>query len=517
MVITIAILANIGCESRKYDVNSIEITPNKSILQSANVQQFECQAMFADGIKRPFNPAWNISDSKYGTISNSGLFEAAAGVSGECEIIATYKDLTAKSVITIINTNSAIIEPLSAPDNLIISDISSNSLSLNWSKVTAEGYLLSYGTDNNAENLGTKEIASESLAINGLKSDLLYYFKICAYKTVNNTKTFSPFSQIKSAKTSKYPAKFSINGNKILDDKGIEVVFRGVNILDPAWMDSIYKNLNDGYFNEISNWKAKIIRIPIHPTAYRFYGKSNYLNILDRAVESAAKNKIYCVLVFHSIGFPPEETYENLAANGAPWTDPIYKYNNSELIEFWKDVANHYNKNDDRIAFYEIFNEPTMNKANNGSNSWLEWKQKAEELVDIIRNIDDDAKIIVNGLDYGYDLSFVKNNPLNRQNIVYGTHPYPNKQKSWDDAFGSIKENYPVFATEFGFDPNTKENYKADEKYGNDLINYLESKKISWTAWSFSTDWYPNLLTDWTYNTSISGKLFKDYLINLNK
>ena len=178
----------------------------------------------------------------------------------------------------------------------------------------------------------------------------------------------------------------------------------------------------------------------------------------------------------------------------------------------------HY-KNDNRVVFYELFNEPTYGAGLSEEQSWASLKTKSEELIDIIRAIDNDAKVIVDGLGWAYDLSYVSANPINRENIVYGTHPYPNQGKSWDEAFGNLKAAYPVFATEFGFDESdSSKHYYATNSYGNDIINYLENKKISWTAWNFSPVWAPTLLLDWdiNYSPSTSGILFKSYLQSLN-
>ena len=280
-----------------------------------------------------------------------------------------------------------------------------------------------------------------------------------------------------------FPKAFTISGNKILDSKGQEFVFRGVNILDPAWMDSDYFNLNDTYFAKVASWKANIVRIPVHPYPFfHYYSPDQYLIILDKAIAFAAAHKMYSIIDFHSIGFAPEGTYEALIADSSlPWSGhPIYSYTSTELESFWTTIANHY-KNDKRVVFYEIFNEPTGRAGNiYDSTAWAQWKSSAEALVDLIRNIDPNSKIIVNGIDYGYDLSFAAGNPISKPNIVYGTHPYPihYADKSSDEAFGDLKANYPVFATEFGFDPNAAIGtaYKAPVQFGSDLINYLEAK-----------------------------------------
>jgi len=370
--------------------------------------------------------------------------------------------------------------------------------------------------DNNADK-ATFETSTNSADINSLGSNMQYYFKVRSFKTAQGNRVYSDFSPVFSITTSNYPIKFTVNGNKIVDDKSNQIVFRGVNILDPAWMDSVYNNVNDQYFSALESWEVKIIRIPIHPAAFNYYGSTNYFKLLDKILDLAAAHKIYAIIDFHSIGFATDGTYDNLDPGGLPWTGPIYAYTDSSLISFWQVVADHY-KNDDRVVFYELFNEPTNRVGATDSQSWDAWKTKAESLIDNIRNIDPKKSIIVGGINYSYDISYAASNPINRQNIVYGTHPYPNQTVSSDIAFGNLASNYPVFATEFGYDPNAAAgiHYKADDTYGTNMINYLEGKKISWTVWSFSTTWGPALLSDWSYNTTASGGLFKSFLQNLN-
>lgn len=315
-----------------------------------------------------------------------------------------------------------------------------------------------------------------------------------------------------------YPIEFFIVGNKIVNAEGAETVFRGVNIMDPAWLETVYNKLNDQYFSMLTSWNVKIIRIPIHPSSYNYYGSKGYLELLDKTLVLAAAYKIYAIIDFHSIGFPPQETFMELKGPETAWgrDKSIYAYTDRTLKKFWEDIAKHY-EGDHRVVFYEIFNEIVKGEGLSDFESWMKWKLKAEEIIDLIREIDSSAKIMVNGMDWAYDVSFAGKNPIDREGIVYGTHPYPNKEKSFDKAFGDLKDKYPIFASEFGFEEAVKgEPYCADARYGLCILDYLESKKIGWTAWNFSpVGWHPNLLIDWdsSYVTSVSGKIFRDFLI----
>jgi len=510
----VLILAGCGAENGKYDIKSLSLKPSGVSLNPQGSQKFTCKAQFGDGSSRDFNPKWAVSNSSIGSIDQLGNFTAASAASADGYVLASYGSLTASAEVKISQSSSQTLE---SPQSITFSSVAPYTLKLAWTDCSADGYLISYGTDSNADTV-THETTTNSADITGLKSNAIYYFKVKSYKTTSGLRVYSGFSSVFSVITADFPIKFSVSGNKILDDNGSEFVFRGVNILDPAWMDLVYNNVNDQYFQALKSWNVKIIRIPIHPAAYKYYGKAGYFNLLDKVLALAASSEIYAILDYHSIGFPPDGTYDNLNPGGLPWTESIYAYTDQEMKSFWQETADHF-KNDDRVVFFEIFNEPTARVGATDSQSWAALKTKAEELIDIIRNYDSDSKIIVGGINYSYDLSCALADPINRSNIIYGTHPYPNQTKSYDDAFGNLSANYPVFATEFGFDPSAANgvHYKADSSYGTALISYLESKKISWTAWNFSISWYPALILDWNYTPSTSGTLFRNYLTTLNQ
>ena len=200
------------------------------------------------------------------------------------------------------------------------------------------------------------------------------------------------------------------------------------------------------YYRTIKEWGATIIRIPIHPFIWRDKGKEASLAVINQVIEWVKKQEMYIIIDFHSIGFPPTDEYLEL------W-EGIYLTSKNEIRDFWDVISRHFADNH-VIAFYELFNEPVSGNDIATREDWLLWKTFAEELIDIIRVNDPDGLVIVGGLQWGYDLSYVLSFPVERENIVYATHPYPGTEwnRSWDEAFGKIKNQYPVFATEFGFE-----------------------------------------------------------------
>ena len=317
-----------------------------------------------------------------------------------------------------------------------------------------------------------------------------------------------------------YPDQFSVRGNKIVDSREQEIIFRGVAAVDPlhqvinaAEDEAVW---SEEYFRSIASWGATLVRVPIHPQQWQANSLEENFRILDQTLSWIAENNMYAIIDFHSIGYPPAEDFESS-------NDGIYLTTIEEWKQFWRDMAFHYQSNK-TVVFYELFNEPVFSGYSQDAQTvypsrrdWLAWRTCQEDLIKDIRVIDHNKIIIVSGLSWAYDISFAGKDPIRANNIVYATHPYPNSNwnTSWGDAFGKLKEKYPVMVTEFGFEitgDKAEVKYKGLHRYRDDIIRYLEDKKISWVAWSFSNKWMPALLSDKNGNPNEAGHFFRDKL-----
>ena len=123
---------------------------------------------------------------------------------------------------------------------------------------------------------------------------------------------------------------------------------------------------------------------------------------------------------------------------------------------------------------------------------------------------------LVAGFDWAYDLSPLREEPIDAENIAYVSHPYPWKrqepwQPKWDEDFGFASSTYPVIATEIGFGLRKNETI-GPTHYGYQITKYLEQKGISWTAWVFDPEWGPNMLKSWNYDLTEMGSFFKQVM-----
>lgn len=317
-----------------------------------------------------------------------------------------------------------------------------------------------------------------------------------------------PSKPLNSPNAKKLP-RISVKGNRFVDPQGKPVLFRGVNIADPDKIE-LQGHWNRDFFVKVKDTGATLIRIPVHPVAWRLRTPKGYLAMLDQAVEWCTELGMYVDIDWHSIG--------NLKAG--MFQDPMYETTMPETLNFWRTIAARYTGNN-TVAFYELYNEPTLYRGQLGAMSWDQWREINEDMITVIRAYDNEAIPLVAGLDWAYDLTPLLINPVRAERIGYVTHPYPHKRSKpwepkWEEDFGFAAGNYPIIATEIGFTLG-KEGMAENGDYGDAIVNYLEAKNISWLAWVYDPEWYPAMFTSWdTYAPTESGKFFIDAMKKRN-
>ncbi len=313
--------------------------------------------------------------------------------------------------------------------------------------------------------------------------------------------------QIRCSETYKGLEPVKVDGKNFVTASGNVLVFHGLNISDPDKLERQGK-WSKNHFEKAREWGANIIRVPVHPAAWRKRGQEEYLKLLDQAVQWANELDLYLILDWHSIGNLKEEKYQN----------DMYVTNVTETYDFWNTVSSRY-ANEGVVAMYELFNEPTVSGENFGKLSWAVWKTMNEEMIDIIRKNDPGAVVLVAGFNWAYDLTEAGAEPVARPGIGYVSHPYPEKRQQpwegqWEKDWGFIAEKYPVILTEIGFaTPDEKGVHvpvHGDETYGNAIVNFSKDRGISWVGWCFDPDWAPLMFFDWDYTPSRQGTFFRE-------
>ena len=303
--------------------------------------------------------------------------------------------------------------------------------------------------------------------------------------------------------------KIKVEGNKFVTEDGKSFVFRGLNLADPESLVN-KGHWDKAFFEEAKNWGANILRLPVHPTAWRRQGKNNYLKLLDDGVKWASELGIYIIIDWHSIGNLRTEMYQA----------DMYETTQKETFEFWRTMAKHF-KGNNTVAFFELFNEPTTYNGQLGTCTWAQWKELNEEIIGIIRAHGNEAIPLVAGFNWAYDLTQVKENPIKAERIAYVSHPYPMKREKpwevkWTADWGYVADKYPLILTEIGFcgaeEVGAHVPVISDESYGDAITKYTAERGISWLAWVFDNQWAPRMFSDWNFTPSRQGKYFKEAL-----
>lgn len=302
------------------------------------------------------------------------------------------------------------------------------------------------------------------------------------------------------------PPWLHVAGNRIVDEQGKAVLLHGVAIEDPG---SGTHAIGEEEIAELAaNWGVNVIRVPIHPDLWEHDPKF-YEQTLDRIVALGRKYGIYILIGWHAHGNALTGQVEQVEwAWEPPYHGNPYNPDLDLAVRFWEGTADRYKASS--WVLHSIFNEP-------GYIGWDEWRPVAEKLVDTIRSRNPRALVLVSGVAWAYDLRGAGKNPVKRENIVYEAHVYPGSTKyygPWEEYFGYLANDHPVFVGEWGFQPVAKPNEEhiraAAEDYGRPLLEYLNTKGISWTAWVWSPVWTPRLLKNWRYEPTEFGQLVKE-------
>lgn len=305
-----------------------------------------------------------------------------------------------------------------------------------------------------------------------------------------------------------------VEGNHFVGPGGETIVLRGFSFSDPDKLER-EGHWNRALFEEArTRWNATIVRLPVHPRAWRERGDDAYLKLLDDGLRWAEENSLYVIIDWHSIGNLRTELFQ----------DPMYNTSKTETLRFWKSIAARYGKRP-VVAFYELFNEPTRYNGALGRISWADYKGYMEEIIEMIRANGAQGIPLVAGFDWAYDLTEPAADPIDAPGVAYVTHPYPQKrplpgEEKWQADWGFMAQRYPVMVTEFGFMAAGSRGahipVMADSTYGETIVTFLEKRGISWVAWVFDPDWSPQMIEDWSFTPTPQGRFFRRKMMELN-
>jgi len=296
-----------------------------------------------------------------------------------------------------------------------------------------------------------------------------------------------------------YGALFVEDG-KLVDSEGNQVQLTGVSSHGINWFpeyvsaDSI-KTLRD-------DWGVNVIRLAMYTSDYNGYcvgGSDNQetlKGIIDEAVEAATDNDMYVIIDWHTLNDSDPNEYK------------------SDAIQFFGEMVRKYEDYDNVI--YEICNEP------NGDTTWDDIKKYANEVIPVIRGVDEDAIILVGTPSWSSDLESVVDDQLDFDNIMYTYHFYAASHKSSarSDLEDALEAGLPVFISEYGL-VSADGNGDVDTKEAEKWYDLIEENNLSSCIWNLSNKDEGSALissdcdetSDWAEDDlSEEGQYFYDYI-----
>lgn len=263
--------------------------------------------------------------------------------------------------------------------------------------------------------------------------------------------------------------QLKVVGTKLCNKNGYPIQLRGMSTHGIQWYAAC---ITDASLDTLkSDWGADIVRIAMYVQESGYEtNPSYYTSLVKSYVDKITARGLYALIDFH------------ILTPGDP------NYNTDRAKTFFTDIANTY-KNYNNVL-YEICNEP------NGV-TWATIKNYADQIIPLIRAIDDDAVICVGtrgwsslGLSESSNSQEILNNPLTYSNVMYSFHFYA---KSHQDYYLNhldwASDRLPIFVTEFGTQESTGDGAN-DLTMSQRYMDLCKSKKISWTNWNYSDNPY---------------------------
>lgn len=259
--------------------------------------------------------------------------------------------------------------------------------------------------------------------------------------------------------------QLKVVGTKLCNQNGYPIQLRGMSTHGIQWYAGC---ITDASLDTLTrDWGADILRVSMYIQEGGYEtNPSYYTSLVKQFVDKATARGLYALIDFHML------------TPGDP------NYNTSRAITFFTDIANTYKNNNN--VLYEICNEP------NGV-SWASIKSYADQVIPVIRAIDNDAVICVGtrgwsslGLSEGSNSQEIIDNPVNYPNIMYSFHFYAKShQDYYINHLDWASDRLPIFVTEFGTQEASGDG-PNDLAMGQRYMDLMRTKKISWTNWNYS-------------------------------
>lgn len=204
--------------------------------------------------------------------------------------------------------------------------------------------------------------------------------------------------------------------------------------------------------------------------------------VIDNLLSWAGANNLYVIIDLHAApgAQGTDANISDALVGNDLWNKRIFQ---DITVRLWSRIASRY-INDNRVAFYDLINEPN----NVPDNRWIH--DLHERIINAIRALGDTHLIMVEGNGFGNNYNYMEPFTFtNRTNLIYNSHRYWNSTSvtatdndpNQISLIGNIvnfrrTHNVPVWVGETGENNNT---------WLRDNINAMNSQGIGWCHWTY--------------------------------
>lgn len=307
----------------------------------------------------------------------------------------------------------------------------------------------------------TEVITSETVATEAMSSEAMSS-EIISSETTSGEDLLQTSSDIITGGTtpvSKH-GRLKLEGLQIVDQSGEPFQLRGVSTHGIQWFPE-YVSL-DAFKTMRDDWHINVVRLAMYTDPDVGYDE-NLHSLVEKGVAYATELDLYVIIDWH------------ILSDGNP------NLSKDRAIKFFETMSKKYKDNPNVI--YEICNEP------NGDVTWIrDIKPYAESIINVIRQNDENALIIVGTPTWSQDVDIVAKDPIEHQdNILYALHFYAATHKEYlrEKLSQASKLGLPVIVSEFGIS-DASGNGEIDYEQGTIWLDFLEAHGIGYVAWNLS-------------------------------
>lgn len=212
-----------------------------------------------------------------------------------------------------------------------------------------------------------------------------------------------------------------------------------------------------------ARWGANAVRVPVNQQW--FLERPDYVERIERLLDEANALGLYVLLdVQWEHGERTEPYHLNILEL------PTFGPGNTTEA-FWLAATSRWSNRSNLL--YDLVNEPH-------GHSDEDTAAAMQALVDAIRRRDQQAVVVVAGMNWAHTLDHYRRHPLQGANLVYATHQYlPYDQPDgFQERFGRASATLPVLVSEFHADP-------AEGDYAQRLVDFAEGASVDgWMPWA---------------------------------